>query len=67
MKRDFTLFLEDILESIERIEEYIQGIDLTTFNKDIKTQDAISRRIEIIGEAVKNLSPAYRNNYSLIP
>ena len=67
MKRDFTLFLEDILESIERIEEYIQGIDLTTFNKDIKTQDAISRRIEIIGEAVKNIPPAYRNNYSLIP
>ena len=67
MKRDFTLFLEDILESIERIEEYIQGIDLTTFNKDIKTQDAISRRIEIIGEAIKNIPPAYRNNYSLIP
>lgn len=55
MKRDYRVYLDDILESIERIEEYTQGKNETDFKKDTKLQDAVLRRLEIIGEAVKHI------------
>lgn len=39
---------------------------LMTFTKSIPTQDMVYRRLEIIGEAVKNLSPDFKNQYSEI-
>jgi len=53
MKKDPRIFIEHILESIERIGEYIKGITKNQFGNSIKTQDAVIRRIEVIGEAVK--------------
>ena len=55
MKRDIGLYFEDILNSIERIEEYTNNLSLENFLKDQKTQDAVIRNIEIIGEAVKKI------------
>ena len=55
MTRDPRVLLEDILESIRRIEEHTEGLDSRSFAADVKSQDAVMRRFEIIGEAVKGL------------
>ncbi len=66
-KRDELVFLEDILECIERIEGYVEGISEREFEYNSEKQDAVIRRIEIIGEAVKNISSATREKYPDIP
>ncbi len=67
MRRDVRLFLEDILESIERIEEYLDNVDEEDFHENTIVQDAVLRRLEIIGEAVKNISDNIRKKYPEIP
>ena len=57
-------FLCDIKEAIQRIEEYIGEMDYKDFLEDIKTQDAVVRNLEIIGEAVKNISLNLKKKYS---
>ena len=54
MKKDPKVFLRHIFESIEAIENHLKGISEEKFSRDVKTQDAVARRIEIIGEAAKN-------------
>ena len=56
MHRDYRLYLDDILEAIDRIREYVQVMDEDVFGSDRKTQDAVIRNLEIIGEASRNLS-----------
>jgi uncharacterized protein with HEPN domain len=60
MPRDYRLYLDDILQAIDRIMRYVQGVDLTGFNEDIKTVDAVVRNLEIIGEAARNLPAEIR-------
>ena len=67
MKRDVKVFLEDILESIEKIEEYTANIDEEEFYENTIIQDAVLRRLEIIGEAVKNIPDDIREKYPDIP
>jgi uncharacterized protein with HEPN domain len=55
MSRDPRLRLADIVESCARIAAYIEKLDTTAFATDLKTQDAVIRQFEIIGEAVKGL------------
>ncbi len=54
-------FLKDISEAIKRIEGYTKNMDYEDFLNDIKTQDAVVRNIEIIGEAAKNISQDFKN------
>lgn len=56
MPRDYRLYLDDILEAIDRIREYVQGMDAEAFSSDRKTQDAVIRNLEVIGEASRNLA-----------
>jgi len=60
MKRDYKLFINDIKESVKQIEEYLKGISKEQFIENRMLQDAIVRRLEIIGEASKNIPPALR-------
>ena len=60
MHRDYRLYLDDILEAIDRICEYVQGMDEDAFGSDKKTQDAVIRNLEVIGEASRNLSDDLR-------
>ncbi|MBF0516327.1 MAG: DUF86 domain-containing protein [Nitrospirae bacterium] len=55
MSRDYRLYLEDILEAIRRIKQYTNATDYETFYNDTKTQDAVVRNLEIIGEAAGRL------------
>ena len=61
MKRDIKLFLEDIIEQIELIENSVKRKAKLLKNKDI--QDATVRRLEIIGEAAKNIPNSFREKY----
>jgi uncharacterized protein with HEPN domain len=53
--KDPRVYFEDILESIGKIEAYVGGKTYADFEADAKGQDAVVRRLEIIGEAVKNI------------
>jgi len=63
MYRTQKLFLQDILNSIIKIEKYIKFMTLNDFKNDEKIIDAVLRNLEIIGEAVKNLSNKIKKNY----
>jgi len=63
-KRGDIEFLSDIKEAIKRIEEYTEKIDYDKFLKDKKTQDAVVRNLQIIGEAVKNISADFRKKHA---
>ena len=67
MKRDTSLFIEDILESIKNIESFTKGITEKELSKNIEKQSAIIRQIEIIGEAAKNIPLSIRKKYPDIP
>ena len=65
MKRDLGLYCDDIIAAINKIEEYTRGSSFEQFSKDQKTQDAVTRNIEIIGEAVKKIPPEFKQKYPL--
>lgn len=67
LHRDESVFLEDIIECIDKIEAYVGGLSEMEFEKNSEKQDAVLRRIEIIGEAVKSISKKTRDHYSDIP
>lgn len=67
MKKDPKVFLAHILESINLIEEYSTNMTQAKFQKNRSMQDAIIRRLEIIGEAVKNLPTPFKSRYPDIP
>jgi len=67
MKKDPKIFLQHILESIEKIEEYIKNMNKQEFLKSSQTQDAVIRRIEIIGEAAKNIPEELKEKHADIP
>lgn len=60
MSRDFRLYLDDILEAIHQIQTYMADQDEGAFATDRKTQDAVIRNLEIIGEAVGNLPEQFQ-------
>lgn len=67
MKRDSRLYLDDILEAIDKIQEYSSGLDFDEFSSDSKTIDAIVRNFEIIGEATKRIPKETKDSYPEIP
>jgi len=64
-KKDL-LYLDDILESVHAILDYIEEMDFEAFTKDRKTYSATIREFEIIGEAVSNLSIEIKNQHTEI-
>jgi uncharacterized protein with HEPN domain len=67
MKRDPSLFIDDILESIALIQQYTDSVNKTAFLKDRQMQDAVIRRLEIVGEAVKNIPVTFKKKHASIP
>ncbi len=67
MKRDYRLFIEDILECIDKIEEFVGNLDFDGFVRDDKTASAVIRKFEIIGEASKNIPKRIREKYKELP
>jgi uncharacterized protein with HEPN domain len=65
--RDPFLYVRDILESIGLIEQFVAGMELEDFRKDIKTSDAVIKRFENIGEAAKNIPEEIKSQYPEMP
>jgi uncharacterized protein with HEPN domain len=65
--RKYRLYIEDILESIRKIERYIENLDYKEFEKNELIVDAVIRNLEIIGEASRNIANNIRNKYTDIP
>lgn len=66
MRRDFRLYLDDILEAICQIHTYLADQNEEAFANDRKTQDAVIRNLEIIGKAAGNLPEQVRKGASEI-
>jgi len=66
MHRGDKEFLIDILEAIKRIRKYIKGLTYDEFLKKYEKQDAVLRNIEVMGEAVKNISEDFRKKHKEI-
>ncbi len=60
MRRDYKVYLEDILEAIGRIRKYTSGVTAEALGSDTKTLDAILRNLEVIGEAAKKIPETVR-------
>ena len=60
-------YLKDALEGATRVTDYCKNISFEQFLIDTKTQDAVVRNIEIIGEAVKNVSEGLKTQHAAIP
>jgi uncharacterized protein with HEPN domain len=63
-------YLCHILNAIHKIERYLAGMDKETFLLDDRTQDAVIRNIEIIGEASANIIrkyPEFTEEYGDVP
>lgn len=65
--RDYSLYIKDILESIGKIEEFVGDMTYDEFVADDKTSSAVIHKIEIIGEATKNVPKDIRTKYKHIP
>ncbi len=64
MPKDYRVYLDDIIEAIEKIHEYIEGMSFEAFYNDSKTVDAVNRNLGIIGEAANKLPEEIKNKYS---
>jgi len=67
MDKTPTIFLLHIRDSINQIEEYVADFSYEEFLADKKTQDAVIRQLEIIGEATSNLEETFKNDNPEIP
>ena len=61
--RDYTLFIDDILSAIEKIEKYTQNQTFETFLKNDMATDAVIRNFEIIGEAASHIPKELQIKY----
>jgi hypothetical protein len=66
-KRDINLYIEDIKDSIAKIEKYTNGLTADEFAADQKTIDAVVRNLSIIGEAVNNIPKDIKEQYAEMP
>lgn len=62
--RDFILFIEDIIDSVEKIERYVKGLSYEEFKNNDMVIDAVIRNFEIIGEATANIPEDVQEKYS---
>ena len=67
MKKDVSVYIGDILEGIAKILNYTKAITKDEFLENTQVQDAVLRRLEIIGEAVKNIPEEVKEKYPETP
>lgn len=67
MPKDNLIYISHILERAVKIIQYIGDMDEQTFCRDDKTQSAVIRELEVIGEATKLISKDYKSQHNEIP
>ena len=66
-KREYLDYFKDIQDALEKIKNFTIGLDFESFAKDDKTQFAVIRALEIIGEAARKIPKAVRFRYPGVP
>jgi len=66
-RRDHKLYVEDILQSMDRIERYTRGQTFERFRRSEMVADAVIRNLEIIGEAARSIPQEVRQRHPDIP
>lgn len=67
MGKDDFIYIEHILESIDKIQRYTENLSKEEFAKNEMIQDAVIRNFEIIGEATKMISISMKNHTNIYP
>jgi uncharacterized protein with HEPN domain len=67
MKRDYTLYIEDMLEAIKKVETYTSNLEFEGFEQSNLIVDAVIRNLEVIGEAANKVPKEVQEEYSEIP
>ncbi|MBI2858273.1 MAG: DUF86 domain-containing protein [Chloroflexi bacterium] len=67
MSKHISVFIDHILQSIFLIETYTTNVSREEFLRSPQVQDSVMRRLEIIGEATKNIPPEFRQEHPDIP
>ena len=66
-ERSAQLYIQDILDCIKVIIEYVKGLECDDLLEDRKTVDAVVRNLEIIGEAANHMPQKVKARYTDIP
>jgi len=66
-KRQLRVYFDDIIESIELIERFVAGVTQPGFEANVEKQDAVIRRLAIIGEAIKKVPDDIRASHPEVP
>lgn len=67
MNRPFLDYLEDILDSMRKAQQFVDGIDYDAFVQDDRTNFAVIRAIEIVGEATRHIPSEVRTRFLEVP
>lgn len=67
MNKDITVYLDDILEAIDKIKEYVGDMDEASFSQNSVVEDAVIRRLSIIGEAAAKIPESIRKESPDVP
>lgn len=63
VKRDASLYIKDVWNYCNRAITGIEGMTIEDFRNDLEAQDALARRLELIGEAAKHVPETVREKY----
>ena len=67
MKREYKLFIQDIKECIAQIDKFVGNMTFEEFKADEMVSSAVVRKLEVIGEAAKNIPTEIRQKYKELP
>jgi len=67
MKREDRVYLQHALDAIAKIHQYLRDVDRSRFLAESLIQDGVIRQLEILGEAVRRLSPRLREDHNQVP
>ncbi len=65
--KDWRVRVEDMLEAIERVTAYVDGMSRSQFVADSRTQDAVLRNLEVLGEASKRVPFHIQRRHGEVP
>lgn len=65
--RDYRLYLKDIIDAMISIEDFVEGMSREQLEADDKTSSAVVRKLEVIGEAAKQVPDEIRESNPLVP
>lgn len=66
-QRTYTDYLRDILDAVEKVDKFMEGISFEQFANDDRTNFAVVRALEVIGEATKRIPPVIQEQYPHVP